>query len=182
MDFKFPPKILSYFILSCFIFGWGIFCGILTSKNFPFLKKPFLFFLKNYFEGFEKKSKASQVFYIFFHNAVCLFFLIFLGWFFLIPTFFGVYTNGFILGFLFLISFEGGVLGKFLKGILPHGIIEIPVILIGGALGIYFWKNLFTKKIKETFLKITKIYLFFLLPLLFISALIEVLITPLFLL
>ncbi len=182
MNLKFLQKILSYFILSCFVFEWGIFCGILTSKNFPFLKEPFLSFLKNYFEGFEKKTKASQVFYIFFHNAVCLFFLIFLGLFFLIPTFFGVYTNGFILGFLFLISFEGGMLGKFLKGILPHGMIEIPVILIGGALGISLWKSIFTKKVKETFLKIVKIYLFFLLPLLFISALIEVLITPLFLL
>jgi stage II sporulation protein M len=70
--------------------------------------------------------------------------------------------------------------------ILPHGIIEIPTIFYTASLGMLIWKKItlsvFNKKddVKFSFLKALKCFLFIVVPLLMIAALIESFITPVF--
>ncbi|MCK5085688.1 stage II sporulation protein M, partial [Candidatus Parcubacteria bacterium] len=75
----------------------------------------------------------------------------------------------------------------FFLGILPHGIIEIPVLIVSSAIGIRIGKvaiwRLFSKKesLLKEFLKALKFFILVLFPLIFIAALIEAFLTALLL-
>lgn len=74
----------------------------------------------------------------------------------------------------------------FIAGVLPHGVFELPALLIGSAAMLYFGANIVTpqvgKSMGEVILELladwTKIFLGLVLPLLAIAALIETYITP----
>ncbi|GGG07367.1 stage II sporulation protein M [Paenibacillus abyssi] len=77
---------------------------------------------------------------IFLNNAVKSILIMYLGVLFgVIPIFF-ILVNGMLLGYLFtVINQQGGDLFTLIvKGILPHGIIEIPAIIVACAYGIRF--------------------------------------------
>lgn len=76
--------------------------------------------------------------FIFFNNAIKSFMVMYLGLFFgIIPVFFLV-MNGMIIGYLLSSLHEQGinVFELVLRGLLPHGILEIPAILIASAYGL----------------------------------------------
>lgn len=78
--------------------------------------------------------------FIFFNNAIKSIFIIFLGIFFgVVPVIFLV-MNGMVIGYLLHASTLQGanVIELIVKGLLPHGIIEIPAILIASAYGLKF--------------------------------------------
>jgi len=86
---------------------------------------------------------------IFLNNAIKSIFIIYLGVFFgLIPIFF-LAVNGMVIGYLLhnMAEVHGGAytFEIIIKGLLPHGIIEIPAIVIASAYGIRFgvlaWKG-----------------------------------------
>lgn len=77
-------------------------------------------------------------FYIFMNNTFLSIVIMYLGAFFaLVPLYFLV-SNGLLLGYLALGNSSAGEWMFFVKAIVPHGIIEIPAILIAGAYGIKF--------------------------------------------
>lgn len=47
-----------------------------------------------------------------------------------------LFSNGVLLGVLLAVFVEAGALRVFLTGVLPHGVLEIPAMLIGGAAGL----------------------------------------------
>lgn len=84
----------------------------------------------------------SYILFIFFNNAIKSLFIMYLGAFLgLVPLFFLVF-NGMIIGYLLNRTAElqgaGTVMEMIFKGLLPHGIIEIPAIIIAGAYGMRF--------------------------------------------
>ena len=80
-------------------------------------------------------------------------------------------------------------LAAFFAGIIPHGIFEIPALIISFALGIYLCEEVTeavrrksgenVRPIGAVFGDLARTYLFFVAPLLVISALVEAYITPL---
>ena len=85
---------------------------------------------------------------IFFNNAIKSILVIFLGAFFgLFPIFFLV-VNGMILGFVIQLSLDGtanvSVWDLIFKGLLPHGILEIPALIVAGAYGLRLGRLLFS--------------------------------------
>ena len=98
-----------------------------------------------------------------------------------------VFTNGLILG---IVAFE--MLNKYsweilLAGILPHGIIEIPVLIVSAAIGIKIGKTVLWKifkrrgSVKKEFGRALKFFFYVLLPVLFAAALSVSFITPILL-
>lgn len=115
---------------------------------------------------------------IFIQNSALSFFAMILGIIFaIVPILFIIY-NGFIIGaVIYTVSQEHGVM-LILINILPHGVIEIPMILLSAAIGIRLGqetiKKLLSKgNVKKELTKGLEIYAFWILPLLFIAAAIE---------
>ncbi|WP_433944220.1 stage II sporulation protein M [Paenibacillus sp. SN-8-1] len=78
--------------------------------------------------------------FIFFNNAIKGVLMIYLGILAgVIPVFF-LLVNGMVLGYLIEVQSAHGnsIMDLVLKGLLPHGIIEIPAIIIASAFGIKF--------------------------------------------
>ncbi len=95
-----------------------------------------------------------------------------------------IVVNGSMISFVALISWEKGLnIAAFLGYILPHGIIEIPLLILSCALGFYLCLSL-TKKIisevsiKEALINIFRTYVLIILPGILVAALIEAYITP----
>ncbi|WP_440953696.1 stage II sporulation protein M [Methanococcoides sp. FTZ1] len=123
--------------------------------------------------------------FIFFNNAIksLLAFVLGLG-FGLIPLLF-VISNGYILGVVtYLESKENGFTYIFL-GIMPHGIIELPMILISAAMGVRMGLNVMNSiagryvDIKGDFKQGISVFFRFVMPMLLLAAGIETFITPL---
>jgi len=93
-------------------------------------------------------------------------------------------ANGGILGALAFLSSQNLSLSVFLTGILPHGIIEISVLILSCSSGIKIGKKVITRvvkrrgRVKEELLLSFDFFLRVLLPLLFLAAMIEVFIVP----
>ena len=124
-------------------------------------------------------------FIIFINNAIKTLGIIFLGILLGLPTLLFIVLNGFILGGLgsALESVNGWryVIASFV----PHGVIEIPVILLAAAFGLtvgmesFKWLIRRESRVKLQLSNGLKVYVRWILPGLAIAAIIEVLVTPL---
>jgi stage II sporulation protein M len=122
---------------------------------------------------------------IFINNAIKALGIIFLGILLGLPTLLFIVLNGFILGGLgsALESVNGWkyVMASFV----PHGVIEIPVILLAAALGFtvgmesFKWLVRRESRVKLQLSNGLKVYVRWILPGLAVAAIIEVLVTPL---
>ncbi len=180
-----------YLALSTLLFTIGIMIGAESEMFHHFLDQQ----LKGLGEvagELSDKQHANVWFFlfIFFNNTLKSIFVMYLGGLLgFIPIIF-LAVNGMIIGYLFVQMSEAGqnVWMLLIKGILPHGIIEIPAIIIACAFGLRFgaivWVmfiNLFRSKetrtqhmaAAETFLYRTLHMMIFLVVTLFIAALIE---------
>ncbi len=141
--------------------------------------------LQKFFEKFKGFLKSPPLFMllIFANNSVKSLIAMLGGFFFGIVPIIFVISNGYILGLA--VSYrlpQWGIL-RVVAAILPHGILEIPAILIacsyGVWLGIKFADALFRgKEFKPHLIKALKVYLRVVLPMLFVAAIIEAFITP----
>ena len=132
----------------------------------------------------EAAGRLSLIFIIFLNNAVkalgTIIFGIFLG----LPPLFFVSANGFILGMV--ISRVESVAGweYVVASLAPHGVIEIPILLLTTALGFTIgWQSVNWLMRRNNLVKLRlsnslKIHLKWVLPGLFTAAIIEVSITP----
>lgn len=123
------------------------------------------------------------MFFIFFNNAIKGFLNILLG------PILGLYPlafivlNGFILGLAFSAASSSGDLFLALISILPHGVFEVPAIIICNAMGFRLaytaFKSIFGRgSVLRVMKRDLKIFILIVLPILFIAAIIEVYITP----
>ena len=135
------------------------------------------------FESIRKLNVFLIFLFIFLNNAIKGFLIILLGSFFgIIPAFF-VFINGELLGQVLGISVFAAGPGKVLLGILPHGILEIPAIILSAGYGLWIgYKAYRAVRYREPFKKYLfwaiKKFLHVMLPLFFVAALIEAFITP----
>lgn len=120
---------------------------------------------------------------IFFNNSLAVFLSILLGFLLAFYPFLVLLINGFIIGILFYASQE--MIETFFVAVLPHGVIELPAVFLGTAVGIMIgylvFKNIFRKEqnpIKAEIRSGLRFFLTLLLPLLLVAAFIETWVTP----
>ena len=173
----------KYIAFSSYIFIISVFGGYLIAQNYPAETQLLIEKIKSMFLS-EKEIGSWQIFFfIFKNNAIKLFIILPLGAFAGLIPFLSVFANGLLLGVFAQVMSEEISWTFFFLGILPHGIIEIPVLIISSAIGIRIGKvsiwRLFSKKespFKE-FFKALKFFVLILIPLIFIAALIETFLT-----
>lgn len=122
-------------------------------------------------------------FFIFHNNLTSSFFALFLGVFFGIFSLFNALLNGAVLGYVIarVVPLAGaGALWR----LLPHGIFELPAIFISIGLGMKLGFSFFSRTRMSTFTsrfsESLRAFLYVILPLLFVAALIEALLIALF--
>lgn len=137
--------------LSCIIFTVAIFIGFTNDALAAFLDMQIqgVAELATIAENANNKTLAFMLI-IFINNAVKCVMVIFLGIFFgLYPLFF-ITINGLIIGYLLKLSASGmlqyNLFDTIVKGLLPHGILEIPALIIATAYGLRMgrlvWKSI----------------------------------------
>lgn len=137
--------------LSCIIFTVAMFIGFTNDALAAFLDMQIqgVAELATIAENANNKTLAFMLI-IFINNAVKCVMVIFLGIFFgLYPLFF-ITINGLIIGYLLKLSASGmlqyNLFDTIVKGLLPHGILEIPALIIATAYGLRMgrlvWKSI----------------------------------------
>ena len=122
---------------------------------------------------------------IFINNAIKALGIIFLGILLGLPTLLFLGLNGFILGGLGSALASGNGWRYVIASFVPHGVIEIPVILLAAAFGFTVgmeslkWLIRRESQVKLQLSNGLKVYVRWILPGLAIAAIIEVLVTPL---
>ena len=128
-------------------------------------------------------SPIEIMFLIFLNNSIKSLFVLVLGVFFgVVPLLFIAY-NGYFLGiFSHKILMEQSLL-YLAGGLLPHGIIEIPMVVISAAVGIRLGLKVIAAfkgesvSLKEEIITGIKFFFYWIMPLLFIAAVVETFIT-----
>ncbi|MFS0874209.1 stage II sporulation protein M [Paenibacillus xylanilyticus] len=187
-------SIRSALIWSVLLFVAGIGAGWVSTGPLQEILLNQIGGLREVSERLEQGGNVQWNFFIFifFNNAIKSVLVIYAGIFFgILPVIFLV-INGMVIGFLVHFTTNNGasLFDIVVKGLLPHGIIEIPVIIIACAFGLKFGGLAFRSLVQlgsakrqmlgkqwETFLKKTLTASCWIVILLFIAAIIESTIT-----
>lgn len=181
---KYLYQLKPYILFAGAIFTAAVFVGYFVAQTFPEEVARILEEIKNELGPLDNIGSFELFLIIFEQNVFALFLSITLGIFLGIIPCFSVFTNGLVLGIIAFEMLSRYSLEILLVGILPHGIIEIPVLIVSSAIGIRMGKvalwRIFRKKgsVKKEFKQALKLFFYVLLPLLFIAALIEAFVTP----
>ena len=182
---KYLYSLKQFIIISSALFLFSIIYGYFSAKISPEDAKTTLLEFEKMFEPILEAGLLMQFIFIFFNNLTSLFLSLFLGILFGIFPLISVFSNGAMIGmFAFLWGQEFTML-EFFKGILPHGIIEIPLLIVSSAIGLKIGKTAIDKifkkkgKIKPEIKKGLDFFLKIIILLTLLAAAIEIFITPL---
>ncbi len=174
--------IFASFIFLSFLFLYSTYLGYSLQYQAEKLE----WILRKFFETFRGVSNNLVLLslFIFVNNAVKSLVAMLGGFFFgLLPILF-VSSNGFILGTMIKLRIEDWGIFGILLAIVPHGIIEVPSVLLACSYGVWlgyrFALSLFRGERFLPYLRVALlVYVKVILPLLLVAALVEVFITPL---
>ncbi|WMT40512.1 stage II sporulation protein M [Paenibacillus sp. D2_2] len=132
-------------MVSIAFFAVGILMGAIETERIANLVMTDIETLRNYSKQLSESAVPELSFFrfIFMNNVIKSLGVIVLGALFgIFPAVF-LLMNGLILGFLVTSSAQHGanLFDLIVKGLLPHGIIEIPAIIMAAAFGIQFGYN-----------------------------------------
>ncbi|WP_253735952.1 stage II sporulation protein M [Paenibacillus sp. FJAT-26967] len=136
--FRHMGEMKHYLIASTLVFVAGLVLGVQYSDRFQV-------FLDQQLAGMEQlvglvKEKDNQSLWlfiiIFLNNAIKSLMFVYLGLFFGIIPLMVLLVNGLILGYVIDYQLQEQSISFILKGLLPHGVFEIPAIIVACAYGI----------------------------------------------
>ncbi len=172
-----------YIIFSAAIFFFSVYFGYALAGSSPEQAKNILEELRKMAEPVKSVSPFGLFLFIFLKNSTAVLIAILFGAILGLGPFFAVFSNGVFLGVFAYIFLKKFSIGVFLVGILPHGVIEIPVLFFAAACGFRLWRAVFRrivfgeKKLSTEFSRIRIFFLNTLLPLLLVAAFIEAFVT-----
>lgn len=183
---RYLQELRPYFIASVLLMVAGIICGVLTSTSAPTLPSAPREALGEFAKLFLGLSKPYLALAIFLNNSLKTLAVIVVGTFAGILPLVFLLVNGYVLGIVLTVSIQSkGLLASFLA-IVPHGLLELPAILLGTSiglmLGVHAIRRLFGKgesTITSELARGIRFFLIIILPLLLLSAFIEAFITSL---
>jgi stage II sporulation protein M len=160
--------------------------GYLFAQNFPKEAAGYLQQIKTFFDSINQTTPWQTFLSIFQNNVDAMLMVVALGIFvgFFSLTFLSV--NGFMLGVVAQVFLVRGSLLVFALGIIPHGLIEIPCMIISASIGFKIGmtslRKLFHKKVSLTneIAEGVKFAATVIVPFLALAAFIETYITPYF--
>ncbi len=184
-DRDYLHSLRKYLLLVVSIFVLSLILGLLVSVKNPALSEHYLKTFQESFGWIKTLNPLLVMLLIFLNNASKSLLALLLGLGIgIIPVIF-VAGNGIILGMLaHTISKQHGTLFV-LAAILPHGIIELPMVLISAGIGlrlgyaVYLSLKGVRTEIKPELKQGIRFYLRIIVPLLFVAAVIETFVTPL---
>lgn len=171
-------------------FAVCILCYFLLKSNPQIAKQMIQYFMDSVqSSGVVNEHNQISVFMLILNNIRASFVSVALGIIpFLFLPLFSLLLNAAIIGALFaIISIGGGSFVTVFAGLIPHGIFEIPALIIAMSLGIYLCKELVMKfmekrkneRIGTVFKDIARFFICTVIPLMLIAGFIETYITPL---
>lgn len=168
---KFFNECRWYIVFALAIFALLFLIGFI----FPiFFRKEIFDFIVKISAMIEGKTIIELIGIIFFNNLKASFFVIVLGiGFGIFPLMAGI-INGYLLGFVAREAVSrGGILVMW--KLFPHGIFELPAILLAVGIGLKIGTDLFRKdnKLKYNFKEGLRCFIFIIIPLLLIAGIIE---------
>ena len=184
---QYLKSLKPYILFSSLIFLISILSGYIFAQNFPEETQEIIREMREFFSVSGEETSLQMFLFIFENNVIKLFIVVLLGIFAGLIPLSSILANGTILGIFAQVVSQELSWSFFIIGILPHGIIEIPVLIISTAIGmkigkLAIWRILGRhKNFRKEWTKAIKFYIVILVPLLFIAALIEAFITPAFL-
>lgn len=184
----------TYFIFAVFFFVFSLVYGYGIAQSSPEEIKQIIEELRGTYKPILEAGVFEQFLMVFLNNAFVGFLTIVLGFALGLFPLFVLFSNGMILGVIAFLSFQQVSVPIFFLGIMPHGIIELPVMLAFVAAGLrightaYYLilKKLFPKNIKliardadlrREFVLAFKFFVRVLAPLLILAAAIEIFLT-----
>ncbi|MBI2628768.1 stage II sporulation protein M [Candidatus Pacearchaeota archaeon] len=173
-SWRFLKESKNYILFAIVLFLGFMILGFLYQPGF------LIEAIKKIIEELLEKTKdlnfLEMLWFIFYNNTSVSFFSIILGFFFSIFPAVSIAFNGYVIGFILQKSIIIDGLGVFWK-LVPHGIFELPAVFISIALGIRFGSFIFnrapSKAFKFYFKNSMRVFLFVVVPLLVIAAIIE---------
>ncbi len=167
-------KSSNYIYALLILFAFSSFLGFILKENLIFLDE----FLKNIIKKTSGLNALELIVYILLNNGLAAALSILLGIFIGIFPLLNSIANGVVLGYVLGKAHEIGGLLVFWR-LLPHGIFELPAILIALGLGTKLGFVIFSKsenkreEFKELFYNSINVFLTVIVPLLVIAAIIE---------
>lgn len=185
--FNYVNHIRPYVLIITFVFFASAFSGYAYSASTPEISEMVMEEFQAQFGGLLNLHPLLIMLIIFLNNAfVSLLFLVMglgLG---ILPVLF-VAFNGYVVGVLsHLVAEEQGLLFIFLA-LLPHGIIELPMVFLAAGIGLRLGHQVLAAligrptELKREFKDGIRFYFRWIVPFLFVAAVIETFITPLLL-
>lgn len=171
------------FIFMSILFIFSLIIGYIIAIIYPQIASISLEDIAKLAEMVKGLSLIQIFLIIFINNTIKSLFILVSGFIFgIIPLLFIAY-NGYFLGIVcHKIILEKGFLYLF-AGLLPHGIIEIPMVLLSGAIGLRLGIQMFATikgqniSLKNELSEGLKLFFYYIAPLLFFAAIIETFVT-----
>ncbi|MFZ3167459.1 MAG: stage II sporulation protein M [Candidatus Methanoperedens sp.] len=184
-ELKYIRSSWKFVLIVTGIFIFSLIAGLLVSLKDLGLSENYLEILKNSFGWIKTFSPIEIMLFIFLNNAVKSLFSIVLGaGLGIIPIIF-IGGNGIIIGLIVNeVSKEQGVIFV-LAALLPHGIIEVPMVLISAGLGLRLGYSMYIsmkgekRDMRYELTESLHVFMKIIMPLLFVAAIIETFVTPL---
>jgi len=138
------PKLLTpyrgYLAAATLLFVAGILLGVVAAIYYPEVIQQAMSLLEEQLrrlgEDIFQNQLGQGIWILFLHNLRALALIALLGLVLGIYPIFAMLLNGLIIGVVGAVTTSATSLPAFLAGIIPHGILEIPAILIGAAIGL----------------------------------------------
>ncbi|MCL7411521.1 MAG: stage II sporulation protein M [Methanosarcinaceae archaeon] len=183
-DMSYLKSIRIHFLIVTLVFFLSTALGFIHSSANPEFALQSLEEVSKLFDIIKNFTPFEIMLFIFFNNAIKSLIILMLGiGFGILPLLFIAY-NGYIIGLVvYTISRENGFT-YILSAILPHGIIELPMVFISAAIGLKIGYEMFrsikgqTADIRSEFSRGVRFFFYRIMPLLFVAAVVETFVTP----
>jgi stage II sporulation protein M len=180
---KYVWELRLYILAAMAIFVAFYALGYLVAVSVPEVSDTFMSSFKEEVSPLKELSPVGLMLGIFANNAVKCLLVIILGVAFgIVPAFF-MLANGLVLGIVIGVTMARTSLLYVLVGVVPHGLIELPMVFISAAiglkLGVAALRALFGKKdgLLDKIVEGLLIYAVWIFPLLFLAAFVETFVT-----
>ena len=169
---RFLAESKNYILFSIYLFTFAVVFGIFLNTT-PEMTGKILDYLKQIVAQFNGLNLPQTILYLFWNNLSVCIITIFSGVLLCIIPFIIGLSNGFVLGFVakHAVSLDGLTV---IWRLFPHGIFELPAIIISLGLSFKLGVEIFTRReIRHNLREIFRIIFLIIVPLLFIAAIIE---------
>jgi stage II sporulation protein M len=178
-------RLRSYLLTSVVLLGLGVLVGVAIIAYYTGAAQQLENELSGFVKIFRELPKLQLLTAIFLNNALKTFIVIIFGMFFgVIPVLF-LLVNGAAVGVAITSATQSRGLWESLLAILPHGVLELPAVLLGTSIGLMIGGHSIRRIFgtADTTLgtelgRALKFFVAVIIPLLILAALVEAFITP----